>query len=421
MAKAAEFAWRHRMLGWILLVALALRVAWLIHAHPDPVSDYWVYRRMGENILDRGFIGVDGPSALLLPGYPLLLAGLMLVSRSVPWLSMVMVLLSTATCLMIYLVARRLTGREKVALVAAAACAIHPQFVLYAPVLGTEHLFVLLMLGTILVTLSLGPEMVTRSVAAGALAGLAMLTRGEMVFYVPVLWAVVWLGLGITDRIARMRLIALFLGAMTVVISPWLIRNSEVIDPGVGLSTVSGMNFWFGHRPGGYGFTEDVPWPRGSDVVAGEIGWELGFEHIRRDPVSILESIREGTERYFSWPEYSLISSTQELLPDDPFAWNRRYVPFENSVEIALQSVSSLWLSLAAVAFLTWPAWSASLRIVLAGFLAMGWFGHAVLFFGHPRFRYSLDILFAVLVSLTLVGLWERGRLTDMDQDRALA
>lgn len=413
MPRLQEFVARHRPLIAILVVGFVIRFIWLLYAHPDPVSDYWVYYRMGENILDEGFIGVDGPSALLLPAHPILLAGLMLVSRNVWWLSFAMVLLSTAACLLIYFLVRRLTGRELVALVATAISAVSPGFVVYSPVLGTEHLFVVLMLGTILVTLSLAEHTRGRAVAAGVLAGLAVMTRGEMVFYLPVLLGLIWFGLGIIDPMKRMRLIALFVGAMTLVVSPWLIRNSEVIDPAVGLSTVSGMNFWFAHHAGGYGFTEEVPWPKGDDVSANRIGWELGLAHVRDHPVSILESIREGTFRLFSWPEYALISSTQDAIPGKPLEWNTRYLPFENTIRTALLSSSALLLSLALASFLTWPMWGRGLRILIVGFILASWFGHAVLFFGHPRFRYSLDVLFTALAAITIVGLWERGRLTD--------
>jgi 4-amino-4-deoxy-L-arabinose transferase-like glycosyltransferase len=401
---------RHRILIGVLAAGLVVRVLWLLVAHPDPVSDYWAYRRMGENILDQGFIGIDGPSALILPGHPILLAALMTVSRSVLWLGIAMVTLSTAAALLVHMVALRLTGREPVALVAATVCAFSPGMVLYAPVLATEHLFVVLLLVAILLTLSVGTGSPARAVGAGAVAGLTVLTRGEMVFYLPVLIALIWIGVRGLDPISRAKPVALFVGAAVLVTAPWLIRNAEVIDPGVGLSTVSGMNFWFGHRPDGYGYTEDVPWPRGDDVTAHRVGWELGLEHIREEPISLLESTRDGTFLMLSWPEYALTASTQEALPGRPLKSNPRYVPFENTISRILLASSVLSLSLAAAAFLTWPAWRRRLRVLFGGLLLANWVGHAVLLFGHPRFRYSLDVLLTILVAMTLVDLWQHGR-----------
>ncbi len=89
---------RSRPVLTMLLVALVLRLAWMVNARPEPVSDYLAYRMAAFNLLDEGFFGVDGSSAVFLPGYPLFLAVLSLVSRSTVWLSLVMVVLSTSLC-----------------------------------------------------------------------------------------------------------------------------------------------------------------------------------------------------------------------------------------------------------------------------------------------------------------------------------
>jgi 4-amino-4-deoxy-L-arabinose transferase-like glycosyltransferase len=400
------FIRRHRAVLTVLAIGFLLRMAWFAHARPDPVSDYWVYYRMGENILDEGFIGVEGPSALLMPAHPVLLAGLMLVSRATWWLSLAMVVLSTAATLLVYLLARRLTGHEAVAVVASAVYALGPTHVLYAPVLGTEHLFVVLVLGALLVAFRVDEHAPGSAVGVGVLSGLALLTRGEMTFYVPIVLVLVWLGVGGAATVTKWRFVALFVGALTLVVAPWLIRNTVVIGPDVGLSTVSGMNFWFGHRPGGYGFTEDVPWPRGDEVTANRVGWELGIAHVRERPVSVLVSIREGTTRLFDAPEYALISSTQQAIPGEPLEWNRRHVRFAGTLGTILHSTAAVSLSLALVSLLTLPMWGRGLRLVVVGFLMVNWLGHAVLFFGHPRFRYTLDVLLTIPVAIALVALW---------------
>jgi 4-amino-4-deoxy-L-arabinose transferase-like glycosyltransferase len=394
----------------VLLVGLALRFAWLIHAQPDPVSDYWAYFRMGENILDSGFIGVDGPSALQMPGHAVLLAGLMLISRSTWWLGAAMVVLSAIACFLVYLVALRVTSREPVALVAAALASVSPTLVLYSPVLGTEHLFVVLLLSTILLALNIREDAPYRALGAGAVAGLALLTRGEMVLYLPILMLLIWSGLRTVRPIRKLRVIALFIGALVLVISPWVVRNAVVIDPGVGLSTASGMNFYFGHRPGGYGYTAEHPWPVGDEVAANRIGWELGLAYIQDRPISILESFRDGTYGMLDAPDYALIWSTQEAVPGQPLEWRPKYVPFQGVSGMSLRMASALYLSLALAAFLTWPIWGRAMRVTMAGFLLAGWLGHTLLFFGHPRFRYSLDVLLTTLAAVTIVALWEHGR-----------
>ena len=46
-------------------------------------------------------------------------------------------------------------------------------------------------------------------------------------------------------------MIAFLLGSIVIVVAPWLAHNAVVIQPGLNLSTVGGMSFYFGHRPGG--------------------------------------------------------------------------------------------------------------------------------------------------------------------------
>ncbi len=400
----------NRSIVLVLIAGLVFRLAWLVLAQPEPVSDYQVYVRLAENLLNERFFGIDGPSALWLPGFPTFLAVLMLISRSVTWLSFMMVALSTAVSFLVYLLALRLTSREAVALTAAGVSAVSPTFVLYSPVLGTEHLFVLLFLGSLLITLSLRPDRLLASGAAGVITGLAILTRGEMVFYLPVLAAILWFGLGIRDRVARARLSAVFAVAMLLVVSPWIVRNAVVIQPGVNLSTVGGMNFYFGHRADGYGFTTDVPWPPGDDLAANRIGWEEGLAYIRERPFSVVESVRDGTYGMLGAPDYALYWSTQEAVPGAFLEWNPRYVPLQGVLGKIVVAGAAVLLTLAAAAYVTWRSWPRNLIIVAAGIPFLSWVGHTVLFFGHPRFRYTIETILVILVAVSLVALREGAR-----------
>ena len=67
-------------------------------------------------------------------------------------------------------------------------------------------------------------------------------------------------------------MIVLLLDSIVIVVAPWLARKAVVSQPGLKSSTASGMSFYFGHRPGGYGFTTDGPWPTEDDFTAGRLG-----------------------------------------------------------------------------------------------------------------------------------------------------
>ncbi len=401
---------RRRILGLIVLVAFVLRVGWWLYATPEPVSDFQVYVRLAENLLDRGFFGVDQPSALWLPGFPFLLAGAMLVSRATPWLSFVTVVLSTATTVLVYLVGRRYTGSERIGLMAAAVYATMPTFVLYAPILGTEHLFVPLLLGVIALVGSPERRGPWWAVLAGFLAGLAVLTRGEMLFSLPVVLAIVWFT-GRDARRQRIRMVGLMVLSVVLTVGPWVVRNAVVVQPGINLSTVGGMNFYFGHRPDGYGFTTDVPWPPGDDRAASRVGWEVGLRSLREDPTLLVRSIRDGTYGLLASPGYVLYWSVQRPVTDRFGEWEPDPVPFQSVLGKVVEAASAAFLVLATAAFLTWRAWPTGFRVLLVGLLATNWLGHAVLFFGHPRFRYSVSTVASIAVAVTIVGLWDAGRI----------
>lgn len=405
--RAVDMVRLHRGAVSVIVVGFGLRVAWMLYARPEPVSDYQVYFALAETLLDNGFFGLDASSALWLPGYPSFLAFAMLISREVLWLSFVNVVLSTLACLLVYMVTREVANGDGIPVVAAGVCALTPGLILYAPVLGTEQLFIVLFLIAVLLTMRIRGPSPWLGIGAGVVAGLAALTRGEMLFYLPVLLAFIWFTAGIDSISHRMRQCALLLAGVAIVVVPWAVRNAVVVDAGLSLSTVGGMNFFFGHRAGGYGFTTDVPWPLGDDIGANRIGWKEGLAYVRERPIALLESARDGTYAWLESPEYALIWSTSTPDEHEFLVWSHRYIRFEGLIRRVLIISSALSLSLAAAAFIAWRRWSVDLRILAAGVVSLNWLGHAVLFFGHPRFRYTVDTIATILVAITLVTLWK--------------
>src|SRR5262245_65139209 len=132
------------MMPPILAVALLLRLGWMQYAQTIPVSDFEDYRTLAESLRDHHQFGYPVLTAWRLPGYPLFLAGLMLISRSIAWLSFWSVVLSTVNCALVCCLAYVLFERKDVAVGAGLVSALNPSFVFYSPVLASEHLFTLL-------------------------------------------------------------------------------------------------------------------------------------------------------------------------------------------------------------------------------------------------------------------------------------
>ena len=230
----------------ILGLGFLLRLGWLMYARPVPVSDFAGYYSLAENLLDHGFFGFSEPSAYRLPGYPFFLAMMMLISRGVLWLSFTNVLLSTALIALIYAITWRLIPNQKVALIAAGIAAIYPIFVFFAPILASEHLFSLLFFSGLLVLLSPRLPGVLRAVLAGLAFGLAMLVRGEVIYYLPILALAIFF---LFQRWSQRLSILVIMGACwLLVVFPWYLRNQAVIGPGSGMSTSGGLMFYYGHH-----------------------------------------------------------------------------------------------------------------------------------------------------------------------------
>lgn len=418
---------QRRRFGLVLAfgLALALRVAWWWYARPEPVSDFEVYRQLGAGILDHGAVGYPEPSAQRVPGYPSFLAAAMLVSRSVAWLSLANVVLSALLAPLAGALASALGWPRRVAVIAAVTVAVDPTFVFFAPVLASEHLYALLLLSALLLAVGGRPEPVPgaprtdrrraalppagRYLAAGAVFGVAVLTRPDALFSAPVLVAAAWASGGVRRHVAAGAAVL----AATLVVAPWLARNRVVVGPGAGLSTIGGVDFYFAHNDRRYGWHSlaGTPLEGLTEVEASRRGWALGHDHLRHVGLrAVVRDVRTGTARLY--------------LPGGfPFAvyWSTRSAPTDLEPEgrreraglTAFESGSRWYLVVVCGALLsvllarTVPARAA---LVLYGVIATNWVGYCVIFFADARFRYATEVACCLLTAHAAVWLVERLR-----------
>jgi len=387
---------------WIIAgVGLCLRLAWMVYAHPDPVSDFEYYRRMAADLLDHHQLGYPKLSASRVPGYPVLLAGAMLVSRSVSWLRLVNVLLSAALVPVAARLARGLALPPAAVLTTAALVAVAPDFVLFAPVLASEHLFALLLLLALVV--ALGATHRGRVVCCGVLTGVTILTRPDALFYLPVIAGVLaWRAPG--RRIAAP---ALCLVTAGLVVMPWYVRNRVELGPGAGISTVGGMNFYFAHNDVHYGWqaTGDTPLAGMNEVAMQARGYALGLDYLEHAGwLRIVEDIAAGTGGLYSPQAYPFASFWSTLAagttPDDstPNALARLWWVRQLGEAYRIVLYGAVLSVLVARRF---PRGAAP---VLYGLVAMSWLGYAVVFWADPRYRYVAEIAFCLLTALALTS-----------------
>jgi len=305
-----------RILLVILVIGLASRVAVTIHGGwatpPVPGSDASEYDEYAWNLIQgRGYSGVspdvnqpDGralehSTAYRVPGTSVFWAGLYEVfGHRYNVVRISQCLLDTLTILLLYGIGRKCFS-DTVALLSAALYAVWPMAFQYSSQLGSEPLYAFLFCCVLLASLRFAEHPSwSRSIAAGVLLGLALLTRGNAVLMVALLvpWSV-W-QFRKTPRL-MVRGLAISFVAL-VVLTPWTLRNYSVFhafipfETGGGDVALGSYNRIVASNPLYYGYwvypTSELPEYRAqitapnNEVVRDHVETQLAMQWARRHP-----------------------------------------------------------------------------------------------------------------------------------------
>jgi len=262
----------------ILLLGLGLRVAEAWDGRP-PVYDAAAYATIAERIADGdGFTlgaGATQPASNYSPGVPLAVSGIYGVSGGTHerFARLVLALVGTLAVLFAFLIGRRLGG-PAAGLVGAAAVAIYPALLEYQGMLMGEPLAATLLSGAVLSMLwaadpgqgvrragpvtgqgssssqAAGEDPVPHATRArwlvpGLLLGALVLVRPEYLG-IGVLLAVVVLAWDRDEWRLGLAKAGLLLAGAALVVAPWTVRNSVVLDRFVPVSTGGGQVLFAG-------------------------------------------------------------------------------------------------------------------------------------------------------------------------------
>jgi 4-amino-4-deoxy-L-arabinose transferase-like glycosyltransferase len=427
--------WRSRVLLALIAVGLTARVAVAIHAGlatpPVPGSDGSEYDSYAWNLAQgRGLSGIspdvtkpDGqllehPTAYRAPATSVLWAGLFKIfghRYSVVRISHCV--LGALTILLIYEIGRKCFG-DTVALLAAAIYTVWPTALLYSSEFESEPLYTFLFCGFILAALQFAERATwPRSIAAGVLLGLAMLTRGNAVLMLAltVPWSI-WQFRRTPRHIIRGLAIPFVAFAMLV---PWTVRNYETFHAFIPFETGGGdvllgsYNRIIASDPLYYGYwiypTSELPEYRAQITAPNN---ELIRDHVE-------------TQLALQWARNH--PETWWYLAESRF--RRSWTPVLSQRSPMLYRVAML------------ASWGPILVFFALGFFPTliyflrtnnpGWILHlgvfhfvltALIFWGASRFRYPIEGLCIILASSTFVWLWKyvakRLRATPMQTDR---
>jgi 4-amino-4-deoxy-L-arabinose transferase-like glycosyltransferase len=244
---------------WLAVaVGIAARLAFALGYWVDkPLThDEREYLLIARNVAEgRGFVhlqpdGTPAPGEHFgrAPGYPVFLAAVIRVTDAppaadVPLLRAIRTVQAVLGGVLVWLVAwlaMRAAG-PKAGAAAGWLAAVYPPLAWTPAYIWSETLFSVLALGCVAV-LSLDRRSRGLYVAAGALAGLAVLTRPAMLFFLPL--AALWLAWKREWRGA-----VLLSLACAFVVMPWTIRNVREYGRFVLVASEGGITFWTGNHP----------------------------------------------------------------------------------------------------------------------------------------------------------------------------
>ncbi len=247
----------------ILAASLAIRLAFLAGRHSPPFSDMIDYDGRALLLLHEHTFqtGTTYGATYHGPAYIVFLAAIYGITGHHWWaVYLVQSLLSSATLLGIYLLARRLLS-PRVAMLALVLSAAYAPFLAYAHVLMPETFFItLLVLSTYAFARGVHDDSGVWLGLSGILCGIAALTRSEALL-LPIVFFL-WIALSPGRWPALRRLgpgLALLVLSMALVLTPWTARNyldQQQFIPG---NTVGGLNLLIGNHPGADGFFDEAP------------------------------------------------------------------------------------------------------------------------------------------------------------------
>lgn len=204
------------------------------------------YYRIAISFLDTGKL-LDteyGTVAYRMPFFPMVLAAnYALLGREPYTAEPFLILLSSLTCIGVYVWGRDMLG-PAFGLAGALLTSIDVQLVQYSQFLLTETLMVFLTLCCLIAFERLGRNLSwPHAVMVGLLAGLATLTRVNFLVFVPLalLWLVGSAGHNRRRAIKCALIVGLIVGSIW---SAWIVRNYVELHAFVPLTTQSGSGYW---------------------------------------------------------------------------------------------------------------------------------------------------------------------------------
>lgn len=318
------------MLGMIAILVLAftvrlgMTVAFVgLGSGPDLSAspDQGEYAAILEQLrTGNGYAKADGtPTARRAPGTIFtLLPAYWATSGSFAAVRLVLITLSSLTCMLVGLAAAWVLG-QRAGLMAAFILAMIPGHAYYAMHLLSEAAFGFWFSAAVCLTLLIAKaekQRIPIAISAGLCWGAAIMTKPQFVLLLPLATLVIPL---VAWRAASWRpalMGAVCLTAASAVITPWVVRNATVLDA-PGMSTLGGYGLWAGNNEL---VLNDPAW-RGRAMPTSQVEAGLGVKLPEGEAASdaqakayataFIDEHRDDLPRLVAWKLYRLVTPFQ--------------------------------------------------------------------------------------------------------------
>jgi hypothetical protein len=286
---------------------------------------------------------------------------------------------------------RTFPEKERLARGASLAVAAYPMLVVYPFALATENTFMPLILGgTLMLLKAAETRRWTDTLLAGALFGIAALTRSVIVAILP--FVLLWLWFIVKERRGALIVLACVL-AFTI---PWSVRNTRLYGHFVFIENSLGYNLHQGYHPESDGTFKYGPslelMPYMDDDVRDQLGRELAIGFIKSDPWRVPYLVVRKAAYFFELERRALTyfysNNFVGYIPQPWFTlvfalFTLPFVVVTSSVALALP-------------FLKWKKGS-----LLVAAVCIGYFSPHLLLLAEPRFHLALVPFLAVFAAFT--------------------
>ena len=236
----------HARLLLLGVLALAVRVLWVaVEPETGPVADETMWLTWGTQVLPSPEVGFSPLRLRFIfhpPAYVYFLGAAFVATSSLVGVQYLQCVIAALLVPAVGLAGRTGFG-DRAGLAAAGLAACYPELAWFAAHFWAETLFtVLLWWAMERLAASDARGSAAAALGAGALFGLAILTRETVLYFVPL--AALWLA---WKRPGGLRRAALLVAAALAVVVPWTVRNYLVFDAFVPVSTAGALNLWQGN------------------------------------------------------------------------------------------------------------------------------------------------------------------------------